>query len=229
MATTGRLTATQRAAIQAGAPIRQEWDITVPTSASHAAFETYVLDSGFLSGPNKITRVVQTGSRAVQVWNPSLQVKKVPKAVRYSFTISNEDGKAYTTTPDNIFKIQEALGYQAEPAQCEITHRVLVMVPDPADYRGYSFSEITHMTFTGRIINVRYLDTAKPGRVTGGDGYTEGSDGTTFVPAPATAIITCEQLGAWETLRRVWTLEDGTDHPMTNNNPGGMDFTWNIK
>jgi hypothetical protein len=160
----------------------------------------------------------------MKVWNPSLQKSNNPKAVRYSFTVANEDGKFYETAADNFFKYTGVPNYQATPAECKITHKILVQVPDSEDTRGYTFSEITHMAYTGQIIDIRHLDTGAPGRGVEGS----GSNGVDFLPTPASTIITCEQLGAWESLRRDWTLEDATDAPMTNDELGGLDFTWTV-
>lgn len=208
MAATGRLTAAQRAALAAGAPVRQTWEIVVPGDTLHLFWLTYPLDSGIFPvlGTEK-RRVVRAGRRSHEVWNPSPKVSVTPKAVRYSFVVDNHDGIFYETHPDNVYQIPGL--YQAKAQECRIVHRLFVAVPG-AYQRSTTWSEITHMAYTGGIISVRFEDVADAA----------GN------PVPGSATITCEQLGAWSVLRRDWTADDCVDVPLTNG--AVIDYVWTV-
>lgn len=209
MATTGRLTTAQRTALAAGAAVRQTWDIVVPGDTLHLFWQTYALDVGVFPAPGATgRRVTRAGVRRHEVWNPSPKVANVPKAVRYEFQVDNSDGVFYPTHADNVYQIPGL--YQAIPQECRIVHRVYVATPSATYPRGTTWSEITHMQFTGGIVEVRFEDVAD-------------SAGN---PVPGSAIITCEQLGAWDALRRTWTPDDCVDVPMTNG--AVFDYVWTV-
>jgi hypothetical protein len=205
MATTGRLTAAQRTAIQAGNPIRQVWYIHVPIDAAHTGYTAVLIHRGiFPTPPASHQRVIRAGQRSHVVWNPTPNVKSIPKAVRYSFTVDNSDGIFFENSADNIYLIPTV--YQAVPQECYIRHQLYVAVYSST---GISWSILSGMTFEGVVSDLRHEDTADAqGNIVG-----------------AQTTITCEQKGAWDILRRVWTTEDGTRSPMTN---GSVDYDWSI-
>lgn len=210
MATTGRLTAAQRTAIAAGAPIRQVWQIEVPGDTLHIFWATYDLDDGIFPIPaaDTMRRVTRAGSRKHTVWNPSPNVLVKPKAVRYQFEVDNSDGIFYETHPDNVYQIVGL--YQAKPQECRIYHRLYVGEPGTIYNKSYLWTEITHMKFRGVIRSVRYEDISD-------------SQGN---PVPGKAIIVCEQLGAWDALRRKWGVDDARVHDMTDDST--FNFTWTV-
>ena len=111
---------------------------------------------------------------------------------------------------DNVYQIVGL--YQAKAQECEISHRLFVRIPG-SHPRATVWSEITHMNFVGVIRSVRFEDTANAA----GD------------PVPGTATITCEQRGAWDALRRLWTVDDATfaamqDHPFSPT----FQHTWTV-
>jgi hypothetical protein len=161
-----------------------------------------------LGGSITRNRILRAGSRKHEVWNPSPNVSNTPKAVRYSFTVDNSDGYFYDNTTTNVFKPST---YQADPQECIITHRIYIGIRGNSGL--WTWSEVSHMAFQGQITDVDYTDGSDP----------EG-DAT-----PVSATITCEQVGAWAALRRNWTVDDATDHPMTQTNSATpFDFTWTV-
>jgi len=206
MASTGRFTAAQRAAILAGGKIVQTWHLLVPENDAHTAWdEVPIHNRGYSTGTHD--RVLRAGTRKHTVWNPSPNAHNTPKAVRYIFTVRNDDGIFYEASSDNIYYFGGVPARQAQPNECRVLHRIYIW--DPA---AGSFDKIDHMDFTGGIIELRHEDTADP----------NGN------PTGAITIITTEQVDAWAALRRIWTIDDATDHPMTNNEPGGLDYTWTV-
>lgn len=205
MATTGRLTAAQRTAIQAGNPIQQVWYIHVPIDVAHSGYAAVHIDDGIFPLPSsEYRRVVRAGQRSHVVWNPSPHVDVEPKAVRYSFVVDNADGKFYENNADNIYKLGST--YQAVPQECYIRHLLYVAIYTST---GTTWSALTHMTFEGRVFDLIHEDTADAkGNVVG-----------------ALTTITCEQNGAWDVLRREWNISDGVDVPMIN---GATDYVWTV-
>ena len=205
MASVGRLTTAQRIAIGAGATIRQTWDILVP-SADHTVYHTRVIDPGIFGEPGSEqgSAVTKAGTRKHVVFNPSPNVKATPKAVSYSFVVDNSIGAFYEESTNSIYWYLAV--YHASPQECLIVHKIFVAINSSS---GVTWSELTHMRFTGRIKELRHEDTAdSKGDIVG-----------------AQTTITCEQVGAWDALRRLWTIEDATDVAMTN---GSIDYTWTV-
>lgn len=211
MSTTGRLTAAQREGILGGAPIRQQWTIDRPFDDTHAFYNTATIDVGVfpLAPTSEYRRVLRAGSRTLSVWNPSPNIKVNPKPAVYRFVVDNADGLFYDTTTDNFFKFPG--GYQATPQECIIEHTLAVGLPSVIT-GVLLWSLITHMTYRGQVVNLRHENVATPfGK-----------------PSSTQTVITCEQVGAWSSLRRTWTVDDGIDHPMTDTGGGGVDFIWTI-
>ena len=210
MASVGRLTTAQRIAIAAGATIRQTWDIQVPFSATHSLYFTVPIDAGIFSIDEVVAwelvtnRIIKAGSRKHVVFNPSPNVKATPKAVTYSFVVDNSDGHFYEGHPNSFYNIYET--YLAVPQECLIVHKIFVAI-NSSD--GVTWSELEHMRFTGRIKELRHEDTAD------GKGDIIGAKTT----------ITCEQVGAWDALRRLWTIDDSTDVAMVN---GATSYDWTV-
>lgn len=210
MASAGRLTTAQKIAITAGAAIRQTWDIVVPFNAAHSIYETVPIDAGIFSMDEVVlwelvtNRIIKAGSRKHVVFNPSPNVKATPKAVSYSFVVDNSDGHFYEGHPQSFYNLYET--YLAVPQECLIVHKIFVAINSSS---GVTWSELTHMRFTGRIKELRHEDTAdSKGDIVG-----------------AQTTITCEQVGAWDALRRLWTIDDAIDVAMIN---GSIDYTWTV-
>jgi len=204
VATTGRLTAAQRTAIQAGNAVRQEWSLFKPDNPSHSSYTEEVIDSGIFPNPDdRLQRVIRAGQRRHVVWNPSPQVSVKPVAIRYVFVCDNSDGRLYENTVGGFFFPLVA----HEPQECYIRHRVSVAIYSSS---GTTWSEIEHMTFFGSIISLRHEDT--------------GNSKKQIVPA--TTTITCEQRGGGAAFRRVWTEDDGIDVAMTNGVTA--DYQWEV-
>ena len=205
MAATGRLSAAQRTAIQAGNAVRQEWYIFVPIDSAHSGYTGTILDNGIFPAPgSEFQRVVKAGQRSHKVWNPTPNVKVTPTAARYSFVCDNSDGRLYENSADNLYQVPSV--FQAIPQECYIRHRIYVAIYASS---GTTWSQLAHMEFQGQIMDIRHEDT--------------GNSKKEIVSA--TTTITCEQKGAWDTLRRTWKIEDGIDAPMTN---GGVDYDWRV-
>lgn len=209
MATTGRLSAAQRTAILSGAPFRQKWTMIVPNAAHTSTTSVVFATADNLGADFDSVRIIKAGSRKHEVWNPSPNVKNTPRAARYSFTVDNSDGYFYETSTLNVFKVGSV---QSVPQECYVKHQIYVGIAGLVG--DWTWSEITHMAFTGQITDIIYDD---------------GSDQTEN-PTPINSVITCEQNGAWEVLRRVWRVEDATDFPMTQTNEpvDPWDFVWTV-
>ncbi len=207
MATTGRLTAAQRTAIRAGNPIRQAWYVHVPVNSSHSGYVANLLDVGIFPAPASVAfqRVIRAGSRSHHVWNPTPNVKKSPSAVRYSFVVDNSDGRMFENSSDNFYQVSGT--YQAVPQECYVRHLLYVAIYSSS---GVTWSNLSHMNYEGGIYDLRHEDTADAqGNVIG-----------------AQTTIMCEQKGAWDALRRDWTIDDCTDVAMTNG--ATADYVWTV-
>jgi len=152
-------------------------------------------------------RIIKAGQRKHIVFNPSPNVRNSPRALRYSFVVDNSDGHFYESHPNSFYNIYET--YLANPSECLIKHCLYVNIGTGGKH---DWSRIEHMDFVGRITELRHEDTGD------GQGNVVGAQTT----------ITCEQVGAWDALRRVWTIDDATDHAMTGTGVGGLDFTWTV-
>jgi len=185
-----RLSASHRDLIARGNTIKQTWAVLSPIASGSTTYITYTFEQGFnATTPTQANRVTRAGSRKVAVWNPHPQDKtSKAKAPRYSFEVSNADGRVYPGNGSiwNNFGI-----YDAAPEECLILHSVLVDLYGD----GVSYQQLPHLAYTGRVVSVQYAESADPGGDAAGN----------------LAVITCEQTGAWDTLRRVFTKDDGDD------------------
>jgi len=201
------LTSSQLEALTSGQPVRQSWKIKVPVLADHSAYTETVIDDGILpavSSPTK--RIIRAGTRKHAVWNPHPKMNVTPKAVRYSIEVDNHDGFFHRRS----FSAWNPLGiYAAAVGECFLIHQIYVWVP-----ANSAWEEITHMKFIGQVIDVDYSGSAQMSR-------TEISPGTTrATPAPNTATITTEQVGADFALRRVFTADDADNTKVTDATTG---------
>lgn len=188
------LTAGQLAALTSGQPVRGVWSIKTPVSADHSSYTTTVIDDGLFSTGN-IRRVIKAGQRTHKVWNPHPMEGSRPEAVRYTIEVGNGDGYFHrkSGSPWNPFGL-----YDAAPSECFLIHQLYVW-----DRSAATWSPITHMDFIGRVMSVDYTGAGSLIR-------REVSPGATGPGvAPNTATIMSEQVGAWETLRRVFSKDDG--------------------
>lgn len=200
----GNLGSSQLEAILAGQPVAQRWTLSVPLDAQHSYFYDTVIDSGVFNGgavaqtDASKRRVTRAGSRTHEVWNPSPQDADTPNAVRYTFEVGNEDGYFFqggSGTAWNPFGL-----YSARPQECRVTHQLFVW-----SVTQNAWQEITHMKFVGEIKEVTY---------DGAFSMTTDTNGNRAA-CPATATITCEQIGAQSALRVRFT-EDDADIEETN-------------
>jgi hypothetical protein len=180
------LSPAQIASIKNGEGIALTWEIHAPISAGGSLDSQYVyIHSLPTADAGSMHRVVRAGSRKHEVWNPHVNAPVEAKALRYSFEVDNSDG-FFHAKAFGCWNLHGA--YQADPTECVVVHKTCVYMQATGTYE-----EIQTMTFTGRIISVEYASSAK-------------HDGS---PAPHTAVITCEQDGAWEALRRAFIKDDG--------------------
>lgn len=187
----GRYTADQLAAIRAGQPVRQTWDIYVPTSSAHSAYDAVPLDAGLYAGgaAQGLTRIVRAGSRKFEAWNPSPMVQNKPKAVRYSFTARNNDRFFYRAGGAGSAWYSPTGSYQAEPQECRVEHTLYVLLLTGV------WSELSFLTFIGQVRALHFED---------------GSDADRE-PSGKLCTVTTEQVGAWSVLRRPFSVNDADD------------------
>lgn len=217
MATTGRLSSGLRTRIQDGMTIQQTWVMYIPTDSNHTTWFRRGIDSGIFSPKHpaanvdeywdgeSVNCVIRAGSRKHQVWNPSPNVEVAPKAAIYSFVVKNDNGAFYEGTSNSIFDLSSS--FLASPYECLIVHRLYLMKQTASG--GHTWSELEHMAFTGRIKELIHDDIAN-------------SDGE---PVGVQTTITCEQVGAWDALRRKWTIDDATDVEMAY---GSVSYDWTV-
>lgn len=199
----GNLTAAQLSAIQGGQPVRQRWWVRIPLSAAHAAYIDVEFENGLLqSRASGLSRVIDPGKRTHTVWNPHPAEEPKASALRYMFAVDNSDSMFCRGSGRywNYYGI-----YAAAPEECFIIHKLYVW-----DDAAGAWSEITHMAFTGRVVDVDYASGARM------DGAVAGNE----------AVITCEQEGAWSALRYVFKPTDGDHTQVTDGTTG--DFYFNV-
>jgi len=205
------LTSDQLAAFVAGQPVRQTWSIKAPVLADHSAYTTTVIDDGIWSAaaaPKR--RVIKAGRRQHTVWNYHPKASTQPKAVRYTIEVDNSDGLFHRKSGSvwNPFGI-----YDAEIAECFLIHNIAVLL------LSGTWSPITHMDFIGTVVNVSYEGSS-------GLNKTEVSPGVVSpVIVPKSATITSEQVGAWATLRYVFTKDDAIDEQIADSLGNQASFT----
>jgi hypothetical protein len=178
------LTTEQIAAIKGGAKIAQQWEIHIPLSAGGSLDYQYVFIHG-VKEYGAMQRVIKAGSRKHVVWNKHVNAPIEAAAVRYSFEVDNSDG-FFHTGAGNCWNYTGY--YQADPTECAVMHKINIW-----DSTINSYQEVPSMRFFGKIISVEYVGTAR-------------HNGTV---APKTAVITCEQEGAWVALKRAFIKDDG--------------------
>lgn len=191
------LSSDQMAAFAAGQPVRQTWTIRAPVLADHSAYTSTVIDDGIFSpSASPSRRVIDAGRRKHEVWNRHPKDSTTPKAVRYAIEVDNSDGLFYRRSGS----VWNPLGiFDADPGECFLIHNLAVLLLNG------TWSAIGHMDFTGQVISVSYEGGA-------GLGKTEVSPGVVAPQVvPRSATITSEQVGAWATLRRVFTKDDAVD------------------
>jgi hypothetical protein len=174
--------APQIAAVIAGNSIAQTWTIAGPLSAGGALSQYAHIHTLPGSEPYRY-RVVRAGSRKHEVWNPHVNAPVEAKALRYSFEVDNSDGFFHMKT-GGCFNIAGI--YNADPTECTVTHETYIMVAG-------QYQRVDAMSFVGSIISVDYVSSANHAGAAVGQ----------------TAVITCEQAGAWDALRRTFTKDDG--------------------
>lgn len=194
------LTPSQLSAIAGGSSIAQTWNILCPIAAGGSPTSITHVHTLPGSEPSRY-RVVRAGTRKHEVWNPHVNADINATSLRYSFEVDNSDGFFHLKSGGAF---NTAGLYAADPTECLVEHKTYVMSLVTKQHE-----EIESMSFTGNIISVEYVGSAK----------------TSGTISPATAVITCEQAGAWDALKRPFIKEDGDFDPFTNN--AGTSF-WSI-
>lgn len=191
------LSADQLAAFAAGQPVRQTWTIRTPVLADHSAYTTTVIDDGiFSTASTPARRVINAGKRKHEVWNKHPKDSANPKAVRYAIEVDNNDGLFYQRSGS----VWNPLGiFDADPGECFLIHNISVLL------LSGTWSAISHMDFVGQVISVSYEGGAGLNKVETTPGVVAPK------PVPKSATITSEQVGAWATLRHVFTKNDAVD------------------
>ena len=152
----GLLTSAQKAAIAAGAAVRQRWYIYRPTSSGSTNFtgtEIQDDDGGPLS-------VVDPGSRDLSAYNVSMAEPGKLGAGLYRIVVDNSGGDFY---PDGeVWKYRDYDGnliYHASNVECRLYHYVYVLVDG-------AWSALSFLNYVGQINQVDYDDDAMVATIT---------------------------------------------------------------
>ena len=201
------LTTAQLAALAAGQPVRQTWTILSPQNAGHSVYSAVVVDDGIFSGgTTTANRVIKAGSRKHTVWNCHPQEASSPTALRYSFEAANHDGAFHM----RIGSFWNPYGlYDADVSECFLVHQIYILT-----LTGL-WEEVLSMKFTGRVISADYSGSASALR-----------SASAPIPAPLVAVVTSEQDGAWQILRRAFTRDDGDMDRFVD--VAGTGYYWDI-
>lgn len=180
----GLLTTAQREAIAAGAPLRQQWLLLVPSDyiRASATYAYVYLHDDLLA----IRRVVKAGHREQHCYNVTLQQEGKLEVGKYTFVCDNSDFALTPFISGTLFE-HPTSHYQSDPISCYIEHRVYVMTPSGE-------SELP-LTYKGRIMSMDYED------VVGLDGASRGQ----------LCTIETEATGVTEVLRTEWTEDHADD------------------
>jgi len=146
----GLLTADQKTAIAAGAPVRQVFKLYGPTTSGGDPTVEYLLhdDDG---GP---LRVTNAGRRTVEAYNVSMKEPGRLGLSSYTIVCHNSDGYLSPyKEPLNAWQFETQpdppIVRQAQPRECLLKHQVYVLVAG-------AWSEITGVAYTGRILEPRF-------------------------------------------------------------------------
>lgn len=178
------LTPSQLSAIAGGSSIAQTWNILCPIAAGGSPTSITHVHTLPGSEPSRY-RVVRAGTRKHEAWNPHVNADINATSLRYSFEVDNSDGFFHLKSGGAF---NTAGLYAADPTECLVEHKTYVMSLVTKQYE-----EIASMSFTGNIISVEYVGSSRHGGAV----------------VPKTAVITCEQDGAWAVLRRAFIKDDG--------------------
>lgn len=142
----GLLTADQAAAITAYAPrYRQTWIVWCPASSGGDLVANNTLHG---DAPGSPDRVVDAGRRVVEGYNVSMREPGRLTSGHYAITVDNSDGVLYPTTTNNIW--YNTAGYQADPIECDLEHRVYVQLLDG------TWDQLDMVRYRGRVMDVTY-------------------------------------------------------------------------
>ena len=140
----GKLSSDTIAAIDAGAPARQYWNIYVPAAAGSATLASVKI-SDDLAGPY---RVVDAGKYEVEGYNVSMAVPGKLTSGLYSFTVRNDDNLFDVATSGN-FWYNGTASYQADPVECYVDHVLMVLVDG-------TWTQV--LSYYGKVVDVEYDD-----------------------------------------------------------------------
>ncbi|HOX27476.1 MAG TPA: hypothetical protein PLL30_17185 [Candidatus Krumholzibacteria bacterium] len=155
----GLLAAAVRAAIEAGAPYRHRWFVSVPYEAGVAPTVNNELhDDLAYTDSGGVTRrcVIDPGKRIVEAYNKSLSVPGELSRGYYAIGCDNSDGRFYVTTAGNVWYSTSGDGYQANPVECHLNHWIYVLAAPDAPADPDSWARIYPITYRGKIVNVAY-------------------------------------------------------------------------
>lgn len=177
----GLLTTDQKTAIAAGAPIAHRFELMMPVGsglapADWADYGVFHDDTGAVAVSPCVT---DPGQIRVEAYNVSMREPGRFGIANYVFEIDNSTGRWSPYHASTWFHTEAFGTYDPDPLECWIKHQVFVKV-------GATWSEITGVAYTGRIIEIEYNAT------------------------DATATITCEAVVS-ELLRQTWEESDSVD------------------
>jgi hypothetical protein len=197
------LTASQIAAIKDGARIRQVWSVLVPQSAGSATAEEKI----FHDDDSRTLRcVTRAGTRTYVATNFSPIARRQLQAVRHSFEVSNVDSAWYPRSSlGGAWLTHSSTSYEAVPQECQIRHRIYI--GEIAD-GVLSWTEVTALAFHGRIVGAHFVD----GRTSAG------------ARVGSSLVLEMESVGAWDVLRREWTIDDSFDTDSGSTAPDSVDW-----
>lgn len=144
------LTASQIAAHEAGAPVRQVWKIYVPASSGSTSYGVVTIHDD--AGAEKL--VTDAGSRMIEAYNQSMKEPGRLSSGLYRIQVANDGGAFYEGGAS--FKNGS---YEASPYECHLGHEVYILVDG-------SWSQMTGVTYRGHITEMTYDDTRKAATLT---------------------------------------------------------------
>ena len=141
------LTTEQKAAIAAGAAIRQVFKLYGPTTDGGSPTVANLLHDDATS----TLRVTNAGRRTVEAYNVSMAEPGRLGIASYTIECQNADGMMSPYATSTVWSFDIGGGYVrfADPKECLLKHQVYVLVAN-------AWSEITGVAYTGKVAEVRY-------------------------------------------------------------------------
>ena len=151
------LTTEQKAAIAAGAAIRQVFKLYGPTTDGGSPTVANLLHDDATS----TLRVTNAGRRTVEAYNVSMAEPGRLGIASYTIECQNADGMMSPYATSTVWSFDIGGGYVrfADPKECLLKHQVYVLVAG-------AWSEITGVAYICRIVDARYNVVAKTCEIT---------------------------------------------------------------